>query len=548
MRVSPVFVTISIAVAASSSPALAQQALDRVQGVERPQPEVQTPERSSAPHVDIRSETGTSPVNDRQVLVGAITLSGLQALEPADFAEIIEPRLGQMLDDAALRALTGAIAQQAQSRGFAFATALIEPQRVSQGVLTVHVDEGRIDEIRIEGDNHPSVRAALAPLASGAPARLAQVERRLLLAEDIDGVRITSSRYFREGDKGILLVGIALDSFSATVVASNHGTRPVGPAQVRIDADINGLMASDDTLSLSYTTSPLQPRELHYGYGRYAKRVSASGTEIGVSGSLSQARPGAYLRDHRLRSRSWSIAANLLHPLLRRRSTSLWLQGELSLHGLSQWEDDMTVRRDRLAVIRGGLYGYAKLGDGWLRAGGTLSRGLGILGATETGDPLASRGDADGTFTSLYAWTDWTSAIGHGFSFRLAAQGQVASEPLLVIEEMGLGGTGFLRGYDWSERSGDRGIMGLAELRYDWKNALDTVSNAQFYGFVDGGTVGNLDNGFGSGSLASVGGGVRADLGARVWADVGVALPLSGPRYDTGDESPKVNVSVAKSF
>src|SRR5690606_36681616 len=100
----------------------------------------------------------------------------------------------------------------------------------------------------------------------------------------------------------------------------------------------------------------------------------------------------------------------------------------------------------------------------------------------------------------------------------------------------------------WSERSGDRGIMGLAELRYDWKNALDAVPNAQLYGFVDGGTVSNLESGFGSGSLASVGGGVRADLGSRIWADVGVALPLSGARYDTGDENPKVNAIVAKSF
>ena len=90
--------------------------------------------------------------------------------------------------------------------------------------------------------------------------------------------------------------------------------------------------------------------------------------------------------------------------------------------------------------------------------------------------------------------------------------------------------------------------MGSAELRYDWKNPFDLIPNAQVYGFIDGGVVDNLENGFGSGSLASLGGGLRADLGAQVRADLGVAVPLSGTRYDTGDETPKVNVSVAKAF
>src|SRR5690606_8341121 len=236
------------------------------------------------------------------VRVGAIALTGLEALQPADFAEIIEPRLGQPLDDAALRALTGAIAQQARARGFAFASAAVEPQLLSLGVLKVRVDEGRIDEIRLEGEDLDSVRAALAPLTNGAPARLAEVERRLLIAQDIDGVHIRNSRYIREHGRGVLVVEVETDPVSARATLSNQGTRPVGPTQLRIDADINGLLASDDSLSLSYTATPLQPRELHYGYARYTKRIDASGTEVAVSGSASEARPGAYLRDLRIRS------------------------------------------------------------------------------------------------------------------------------------------------------------------------------------------------------------------------------------------------------
>ena len=40
----------------------------------------------------------------------------------------------------------------------------------------------------------------------------------------------------------------------------------------------------------------------------------------------------------------------------------------------------------------------------------------------------------------------------------------------------------------------------------------------------------------------------RADLGNSVGASVEVAVPLTGPRYDTGDETPKINLRVGKSF
>lgn len=548
MRKSTILAVISIFAVAVSAPAAAQDALDRVLPGARAQAETEPAERSDPPPVEIQTQPAESRSNGPEILVGAIVLTGLEALEPADFAGVISSRLGQTIDDAGLRALAGAIAQEAQSRGFAFATARIEPQRLSNGILTIRVDEGRIDEVRLAGADEPAVRAALAPLINGAPARLADVERRLLIAGDIGGIHIRNSRYIREEGRGVLLVELTKDRFIGRAALSNEGTKPLGPAQVRIEADVNGLLAHDDSITFSFTGTPLDPRELHFGYVHYAKRVGTSGTELALTGSASQARPGAYLRELELRSRSWHVGASILQPLQRRRTASLWFKGEVGLHKLLQWEQGERVREDRLAVARATIYGYADFAGGRLRSSMTLSQGLDILGATEPGDPLASRLDADGTFTSLQAWSDWTRSLGGRLSLRLAAQTQLASGPLLITEETSLGGSIFLRGYDWSERSGDEGVMGMAELRYDWRDAFGAIPNMQIYGFFDAGRVNNIDSEFGSGALASAGGGVRAGLGDSLAAALEVAVPLSGPRYDTGDETPKVNLRVAKTF
>jgi hemolysin activation/secretion protein len=548
MRASTFTVVVSVLVMFAPAPVAAQQVLDRTLPSARMPVEAEAPVRDSPPPVDVQVEQAESLPRGQEVIVGAITLTGLEALKPADFADVISPRLGQSLDDAGLRALAAAIAQEAQARGYAFATARIEPQRLSNGVLTIDVSEGRIDEVRLEGPDEPAVRAALAPLVSGTPVRLDEVERRLLIAGDIDGITIRNSRYLREDGRGVLLVEVSRDAVVGTVAVSNEGTKPLGPVQARLEADVNGLLAGDDSLSLSYTGTPLDPRELQFGFVRYEKRVSAAGTELALTGSFSQSRPGAYLRGLGLRGRSWYVAASVLQPLWRRRDASMWFQGELGLNTLLQWRNGTLIREDRSAVARATVYGFADFAGGRLRSSLRLSQGLGILGATETGDPLASRVDADGTFTSLYAWSDWTRPLGSSFSVRLAAQGQMASQPLLISDEISLGGSAFLRGYDWSERSGDDGIMGTAELGYDWGEPLDLFPNVRLFAFVDAGRVSNIDSDLGSGSLASTGGGVRADLGDSLLAAFQVAVPLSGPRYDTGDESPKINLWLAKTF
>jgi hemolysin activation/secretion protein len=537
-----------VLIVASTAPATAQRALDRIQPAVRPPAEEQSAAPVGETQVVVRIEQPEPPSGGAEVLVGAVVLNGLVALEPADFADVISARLGQTIDEAGLRALAAAVVQEAQARGFAFATARIEQQRVSNGVLIVEVDEGRIDEVRLEGADERAVRAALAPLATGAPATIADVERRLLIAGDIDGIAMGNTRYIQEQGRGILIVEVSRESAVGRLALSNEGTKTLGPLQARIEADVNGLLAGDDSLSLSYTGTPLDPRELQFGYVRYEKRVTPAGTELTLTGSASQSRPGAYLREFGLRGRSWYVAASLLHPLWRRRASSLWFQGEFGLSGLLQWQDGNHVREDRTAVARGTLYGYADLAGGRLRSSLRLSQGLDILGATESGDPLASRFDADGKFTSLYAWSEWSRPLGGSFNVRFAAQGQIASGPLLVSEELSLGGTAFLRGYDWAERTGDEGIMGMAELGYDWLKPLGLLPKAQLYAFVDGGRVSNIDSDFGSGSLASAGGGVRADLGQSLRGAFELAVPLSGPRYDTGDETPKLNVWVTTTF
>jgi len=119
---------------------------------------------------------------------------------------------------------------------------------------------------------------------------------------------------------------------------------------------------------------------------------------------------------------------------------------------------------------------------------------------------------------------------------------------VLATEDIGLGGTSFLRGYDFNERSGDNGIMGFGELRFDWRGEGFWLPRGQAYIFADAGVVSNLEDGFGGGSLASAGGGVRLDLTRDLDLGVEVAVPLTGVRRDSDSAGPLFNLRVGQAF
>ncbi len=480
--------------------------------------------------------------------VGAIVIDGLVAMNRADFADIVNSFMGRTLQPDGLEQLTESIASLARERGYLFANAWIPPQSLVAGMLRVQVDEGVVDDIRIVGSDDPAIPKMLAPLRNGMPVTLARLERHILLADDLPGVYFRDTRFERDGDRGVLVVEAYRQDWWGRASLATDGTRPVGPARARIEVEANGLFIDRDGIDLSFTVTPFEPDELVFFSTRYNVVVNDAGTDVSLFGSYSNTRPGAYLIEEEILGESWRAGLRVRHPLGRRRSRGLWLEGSFEVQDLRQDRFGALARQDRISVARVGAYAFADGPAGLFRTRVTVSQGLNILDATQQGDPLASRFDAEPDFMTLDWWLNYRKKLGGRFSLDLNTMAQLSTTPVLIGEDIGLGGNFYLRGYDFSTRTGDNGIMGVGELRYDWPNAMGLVRNMQLYTFADGGVVDNLQDGFGGGSLASSGAGFRADLTRTLDLDFEVAVPLTGPRYDTDDETPRINLRVSKSF
>lgn len=504
--------------------------------------------QSSAPVSSGSTKAVPDEALGQRRIAAAIIVDGNREVPTSAFASVLAPYLGRNLSGNDLSQLASAVANIVRARGYPFASASIERQTMTDGILHVTLDEGQIAAVRVIGAINPLADQMLTKaLVTGLPVRQTVLERAILLIGDIAGVRVKDSRYVRQNGFGILLVTIVEDKATAYVQLDNRGSAEVGPLRATLLANYRGLAGSGDELGLIAAVTPVQPSEFAFLRARYSAPVDLHGAIVTVSASYGHVQPGGSLKPLDVVGNSVDLAVGYAHPLVRSRARSLWGNIEFRALKTDQTLLGSKLRDDRLATITASFNGATRLGPGTMRGEVSVVEGLPLDGVTHQGDPLTSRADGDARFVISGYTVDWVTDLGGPFAIALASSGQLASRPLLATAEIGVGGPSFGRAYDYAERTGDQGILGSVELRANLGRVSEVVNRLQLYGFVDGGHVGNLRGGVGGGSLLSTGTGARFALGP-LDSMLEIAFPVNEDRFDTGSKRPRVSFRLSRGF
>ncbi|MBR0551755.1 ShlB/FhaC/HecB family hemolysin secretion/activation protein [Stakelama marina] len=497
---------------------------------------------------DIESSAQRSNNALTGVTVGAVHVAGAPDIDQAEFARAITPFVGKTFAGDDTQKLLSAISDVARNHGYIFATSSIPPQTLTAGVLTVIVSEGRIDRIRLEGQQRTEVAKLLNGLV-GRPAREEQLDRALMMATDLPGIGIGKVRYSVEDGQGVLIVPVSYDRVRGWASVDNRGSEALGPIRAQVGVEAASLLAADDRVTLQGIVTPAEPDELTVLYGRYAYLLPDASTELALSTTYSRTNSGGRWESYDPRGNSIGFNASITKTLERGRRESLWASADFNYVKVNQSWNGTPSQRDRVASLGISLNGYTPLAGGRLRAGVGIRQGLNILGATRQGDPLASRDGAGSHYAILQAWTNWVGTIAGPVSARFAVTSQLSSDPLLAIDQITIGGPWFGRGYDFSERAGDEGALASAEIRTDLLDKDDGLLRwAQLYTFADAGVVRDLRDNYGTGDLYSAGAGARFKLANDLRVEVEAAFPINEPRYDAGDKSPRLSATVGIGF
>ncbi|WP_419825202.1 ShlB/FhaC/HecB family hemolysin secretion/activation protein [Sphingomonas sp.] len=493
--------------------------------------------------------TATPPAA-RVALVGTIrpariVVDGAEHLPPGMLDRVTAPYAGRALSPEDLRDLAGAVAAVARASGLVLATASIQPQPLDSGALVITLDEGRIDAVRSLGTPNQQADRVLSRLVTHRGMTKRELETTLMLVGDLPGITVVNTRYARENGFGILLVTLATDRVSLFAQGDNRGTDEIGPWRTTELASLRGVASAGDELGILASQTPHDPREFEFVSGRYAWPIGRAGAVLDASAFYGTTHAGGYLRALDLTGRTYGGGIGTSVVLERSRQASLWLDVDLKALENVQRLRGRRFRDDTLSILSGTLRTQDRIAGGSFRGGLTVSWGLPIGDTTRDGDPFASRADGSARFVTASFEGDWRRPIAGPLSIELAAAGQAASRPLLATAEISLGGPLFGRAYDYSERTGDEGVLGSAELQLNLgDHAGSPLPRLQLYAFADGGTVHNLQRGIGGGSLASAGGGVRLGRG-QFDGGLEVGLPINADRVDTSNKSPRVSLRLS---
>jgi hemolysin activation/secretion protein len=488
-----------------------------------------------------------------------IKIDGAVTIPPAQFRPLYDQLIGKDVTLGDILTVAEKIEAEYRTEGYLLVRAYVPPQRVSDGIFTINVVEGYISELSVQGGDEvtrPLIKNYLEPAQNSRPLRLAEMERGLLMANDIPGVSATGVLRPSPDTKGAsdLVVDTVQPWLSGGLSADNRGSHFSGIWTVVGDAEINSIFGADQ-LAATVTVSP-SSFEQAAGQLRYRRAIGDDGLIGTLVGSYTHGQPGSTLTAFNVLTDSWAVGPRLTYPVIRTRSETLLLDGGLTVQDARVGLLGTGFSHDKWRVFDiGGSYQRAHVLGGVWTVTFDLAQGLPILDASPNHSPLLSRAGGVTDFTKINAFTRLALPLFGAVSMVLSAQGQYSFAPLITGEQITFGGTELGRGYDPGALTGDHGVGGSLELRDDFHFGDSVVRNLQPYVYVDaaqtwykGSSVPVFPPLVGH-SIASVGGGLRFWLPYNMAVTTEVAHTLIAvPGSDNGNRATKILVDLSVRF
>lgn len=395
------------------------------------------------------------------VLVTDFRITGALSFAPDALAEVVKPWVGQRLDVKGLSDAAAALTRHYQSRGHLLSYAYLPAQKVADGSIELAVLEGRIENVQVVTAQDTRLRdsaiqAVMNPMTRARPVLQADIERRLLLLNDIPGV--TARAAFTPGATtggAEMVVSVAEDEpldFRADF--SNHGSKSTGVYRMGVTAQFKdffgwgdhttarGLVSDKGSLVSGTLSSTLPVGSEGWKFG-----ASVSRLRYQLAGAFSASGASGI-------ATTWGLDAS--YPLVRTSEDSLVLRAGLDHKRLRDEIPGALNLLKRNDVGELGLSFESRDRWGGLNAG-TVSASLGRLLAGT--DPRREWRKGNAQFVRQQAvWGPISAYV------RLSAQ--TTGSTLDSSEKLGLGGAGAVRAYAAGEVSVDRGQFGQLELRY----------------------------------------------------------------------------------
>ena len=491
--------------------------------------------------------------------LSSVSFDGNTVLPDSKLQALAAPYVGRKISLADVYELVGKVTAAYRRAGYILSRAVVPAQRISDGHLRLQIVQGYVGKVMIEGDAggaRPYLQAYGERITADKPLTAEVLERELLLAGDLSGMRVRSVLTASPTMPGAadLTLAVTPKKIDAFLGADNRGSRYLGPYEVQAGVFVNDVFGTGGRLGINGVVTPDDGPDVAYGGVTYDQPIGYNGVRLFVSANYAATKPGSTLRALNTQGRALNGSAALSYPFIRSRDFNFLGSVTFAAQEVRSSNDVVQpLYDDHIRSISGQV--FMNLLDDW---GGysslslSVTQGLPILGATKASDANKSRVGASGDYTRANFEISHQQPLGNRFTVVLSAAGQTSfNETLLASEQFAIGGETYDRAFDPSEATGDSALVGRAEARVNLFRGTHVLSGVQPYGFVEGGKLWQahaLPGEPASTSLYSAGAGVRFTAFDRVNVDLEWAKPLERDVFGTNNENSRFFFSVSTNF
>ena len=421
------------------------------------------------------STTGSAPAAARFDVLEYRVL-GNTVLPGRDIEQVLYPLLGEHKVLADVETARASLEKLYHDRGFATVFVDIPPQEIHEGIVRLHVTEGRLHESRVTGARYfsePDIAAALPAAQVGAVPNLPALQQQLSALNNANADRSavpvikagpvpgTMDLEFKVSDKLPLHGSIEVD---------DNYTAYTKPLRATGALSYDNLFGALDTASLQYQDSPQALGQVAVFTASYLSRPLADGWRISASYTDSDSDVANI--------GSGGLGVLGKGQLLSARFTRPTFSSTTSLQSVILGID---YKHFRDAIGAGGTssplvtpISYTNLSAGyagsWIGAhfdpAVNVAANFGLRDAPNSPNAFENKRYL-GRPNYFYIRWDGTVMVHLPSSFQLMLRcaGQEANEPLISNENFPIAGSDGVRGYLEAEELGDKAVKGTVQLQ-----------------------------------------------------------------------------------
>ena len=526
-----VFLASSSALAAPPSPGAVISPIDKP---------VYQPERTQTPKIERPDKPAAAPPQSGiKVLVNAFTFKGNTTFSDDILKPLVAEFEGKELTIADIYHVADVIEANYRYRGYLLTSVYVPAQKINSGSIILEIIEGRLGEIKIEGNISSYSDAFLKKQVDGLqPGQIIsddELEKETLLLGDLPGLdaRAVIAPGKEYGTSDVVFI-TEEKRFSGVLSANNFGRKSIGEKRIEGGLLIANPIFEGDMLNLSGIVS--EGADMLYGRADYDVLVNTSGSRAGISYSafnydVDTAEVGLPAGST-LGGSGSSIVLRGSHFLQRttKNNTSLLVNLRRSItkeNGSASVRPKSTINLLETFISWDHLYrDYART---------AVTGGLSTNFKTRSSITDTSSQKLKLTLDANHYQPFWETWFVTG-----RAQGVYSPDPLVDVERFRLGGQGSVRAYPSAEIAGSKGGVLSVDVGKNFIVSGDVVLTPRV--FADAGKV-YRDDKFGlfglpaSESLSGYGAGLGMVFALNHAIDLEVVKPTSSKVSSDGRDA-----------